>query len=55
VLDGGKVDLQLGDGERGGPDFVCKSFSGVLPTNVRDLCVKFSFYGVLCVYCTSTV
>jgi hypothetical protein len=53
VLDGGKIDLRLDGGERG-LDCFGKSFSGVLPSNARDLCVIVLAYGVLCVNCTST-
>jgi hypothetical protein len=45
VLDGGELDLWLDDGERGGPDFLCKYFSGVFPANARDICVVFYFMG----------
>jgi hypothetical protein len=54
VLDGGKSDLRIDGGERGGLDCFGKYFSGVLPANARDLCVIVLAYRVLCVNCTST-
>jgi hypothetical protein len=40
--------LLLRSGEEEGLDCNLKSFSKVSPTKARDLCVFFSFYGVLC-------
>jgi hypothetical protein len=46
-LNGGKADLRLIGGERGGLDCNHKSFRRVLSTNTKDLCTIFSFHGIL--------
>jgi hypothetical protein len=49
VVDGcSELRLLLRSGEEEGLDCNLRSFSKVLPTKARDLCVFFSFYGVLC-------
>lgn len=45
---GGVADLRLGGGEREGPDCVSSSASEVFSANVRDPCVVYLVYGVLC-------
>jgi hypothetical protein len=43
-----ELRLLLRRGEEEGLDCNLRSFSKVFPTKARDLCVFFSFYGVLC-------
>jgi hypothetical protein len=47
-LDSGDSDLRLHGGDREGPYFVFLSFREALSTFIRDLCIIFFSYGVLC-------
>jgi hypothetical protein len=53
ILDGGYPDLWLDNGNRGGHDCDIRFFREVSSTIIRDLCVIFLLYGVLCnvLYC----